>query len=102
MSYQLTNQLYQNNFVSSSPFLSYPYVRNQPLRLAFTIGTAPFYFCSGDQVACFVEHLYLPKSGASIRRNAREGPSYAGLQAMRVVCVGSGCTFINLTRVSPC
>ena len=55
----------------------------------------------GIRLLVFVAHLYFPKFGGSIRWNAREGPSYAGLQAICVVRVGSRGTPLTLTRVCP-
>ena len=40
------------------------------------------------RLVIFVDRLYFPKSGDSLRKNAREGPSYAGLQAMGIVSIG--------------
>ena len=38
----------------------------------------------------FVDHLYFPESGDFSSQNAREGPSYAGIQALCVDCLGMG------------
>ena len=50
----------------------------------------PVAFAQGDWALVFADHLYFPESGDSSRRNAREGPSYAGLQVLRVDGIGMG------------